>query len=156
MSERATTPVAIERRTLTVGMADMSGFMRLVEGQSEEAVADLLQRTYEAIGDAVVGRGGRVWKYLGDAVLFSCPDARSAAGAAQEIAAQRFPIGQGEGRYHVGVATGDVVIGQFGHASFRNEDIFGHTVHRAAVLSNRAKQEPSQVMLDEETRAALN
>lgn len=148
--------VQTERRTLTVGFADMTGFMRLVDGQSEEAVADLLQRAYEVVGDAVVRRGGRVWKYLGDAVMFSCPEARGAAAAAGEIAQHAFSIGDGTARFHVGVATGEVVMGEFGHASFRNQDIFGHTVHRAAQLCDQAKRLPSQVALDDATRAALN
>ena len=134
------TTVQIQKRELSVGMADMDGFMKAVEGHSEEAIAGFLQQAYEGVGDAVVRQGGRVWKYLGDAVLFSCDTPAAAAKAANEIAAQRFPIGANQVRFHVGVATGPVVIGTFGHASFRNEDFFGHTIHRAAMLSNEAKR----------------
>jgi class 3 adenylate cyclase len=148
------TAVQIQHRTLSVGFADMDGFMHAVEGQSEEAIAAFLQQSYEGVGDAVVRHGGRVWKYLGDAVLFSCDTPDAATKAAHEIAAQRFKIGQNESRFHVGVATGPVVLGTFGHASFRNEDFFGHTIHRAATLSNEAKRAESHVALDPTTQAA--
>ena len=147
--------VALERAQLSMGMADMDGFMAAVEGRSEEEVAALLQETYEAIGDAIVGNGGRIWKYLGDAVLFSCPSPAGAARAAQEIAALRFRSGEKEVRFHVSVATGPVVIGRFGHSSFENDDVFGHTIHRAAVMGKDAKADPSHVALDEATKRAI-
>ncbi len=144
----------IERKTLSVGMADMDGFMRAIEGKSEEEIASLVQQTYEGVGDSVVRHGGRVWKYLGDAILFSCDTPAAAARAAHEIAQQRFTIGEHEMRFHVGVATGEVVQGTFGHASFRNEDIFGHAIHRAVHLGSEAKRNESHVALDEVTQAA--
>ena len=146
--------VQVERRELSVGMADMDGFMKAIEGHPDDAIADLVQRAYEGIGDAVVRHGGRVWKYLGDAVLFSCDTPAAATQAAHEIAQQRFKLGDRELRFHVGVATGPVVQGTFGHASFRNEDIFGHAIHRAVMLGAEAKRNDSHVALDPSTQAA--
>src|SRR6266542_3834361 len=144
----------LEEERLSIGMADMDGFMKAVEGGSDAEIAALVQATYEALGDAIVRNGGRVWKYLGDAILFSNPDPAAAARTAHEIAALRFRSRDQEVRFHVSVATGTVVRGTFGHGSLRGEDIFGHTIHRAAMTGREAKADPSHVALDEATRRA--
>src|SRR5687768_12234683 len=146
----------LEVHQLSIGFADMDGFMKAVEGGSDADVAALVQATYRAIGDAVVRNRGRVRKYLGDAVMFSCPDPAAAAKAAHEIAALRFRHRDQELRFHVSVATGSVVQGTFGHSTNRHEDIFGHTIHRAALLGRDAKADPSHVALDEATRRAVD
>jgi adenylate cyclase len=141
---------------LSIGFADMDGFMQVVEAGSDADIAALVEACYRAIGDAVIRNRGRVWKYLGDAILFSCPDPGSAAKAAHEIASLRFRLRDRDVRFHVSVATGPVVQGTFGHSTFRNEDIFGHTIHRAALLGREAKADPSHVALDEATRRAID
>ncbi|HET7770694.1 MAG TPA: adenylate/guanylate cyclase domain-containing protein [Chloroflexota bacterium] len=141
---------------LSIGFADMDGFMKVAESGSDADIAAIVQTCYRAIGDAVLRNRGRIWKYLGDAVMFSCPDPVSAIKAAHEIAALRFRHRDQEVRFHVSVATGPVVQGSFGHSTFRNEDIFGHTIHRAALLGRDAKADPSHVALDEATRRAVD
>lgn len=141
---------------LSVGMADMDGFMKSVESGSDADIAALVQTTYEALGDAITRHGGQIRKYLGDAIFYTNPSPAACAKSAYEIAALRFrtPAGQ-EVRFHVSVATGPVVRGTFGHSSARGEDIFGHTIHRAALTGRDAKADPSHVYLDEATRRAI-
>jgi adenylate cyclase len=151
------TPIpGLEVHQLSIGFADMDGFMKVAEGGTDADVAALVQATYRAIGDAVLRNRGRVRKYLGDAVMFSCPDPASAVKAAHEIAALRFRHRDQEVRFHVSVATGTVVGGTFGHSTHRHEDIFGHTIHRAAILGREAKADPSHVAMDEATRRAID
>ena len=152
-----TTPIpGLQVHHLSVGFADMDGFMKVVEGGSDADIAALVQATYRAVGDAVVRNRGRVRKYLGDAIMFTCPDPASASKAAHEIAALRFRTRDQEVRFHVSVATGTVVEGTFGHSTHRHEDIFGHTIHRAALVSREARADPSHVALDEATRRAID
>lgn len=151
------TPLSdLEEVRLSVGVADMDGFMKAVESGSDADIAALVQSTYEGIGDAIVRHGGQIRKYLGDAIFFTNPNAAACAKSAREIAALRFraPSGQ-EVRFHVSVATGPVVRGTFGHSSNRGDDIFGHTIHRAAMTGRDAKADPSHVYLDEATRRAI-
>ena len=160
MTATLTTPIqatplpGLKQERLAIGMADMDGFMNAVEGGSDADIAALVEATYGALGDAIVRHGGRIWKYLGDAILYSNPDPAGAARAAHEIAALRFRSRDKEVRFHVSVATGTVVRGVFGHGSLRGEDIFGHTIHRAAMMGRDAKADPSHVALDEATRRA--
>ena len=146
----------LEALHLSVGMADMDGFMKAVESGTDSDIAALVQSTYDALGDAITRHGGQIRKYLGDAIFFTNTNAAACAKSAHEIAALRFraPSGQ-EVRFHVSVATGPVVRGTFGHASARGEDIFGHTIHRAAMTGRDAKADPSHVYLDEATRQAI-
>ena len=140
---------------LSVGMADMDGFMKAVEGGTDADIAALVQSTYDAIGDAITRHGGQIRKYLGDAIFYTNPDPAACVKSAHEIAALRFRSRDQEIRFHVSVATGTVVRGTFGHASRRGEDIFGHTIHRAAMMGGAAKADPSHVAIDDATRRAI-
>jgi adenylate cyclase len=141
---------------LSVGFADMDGFMKAVESGTDADIAALVQSTDDAIGDAITRHGGQIHKYLGDAIFFTNPSPAACASSAHEIAALRFHAPSGaELRFHVSVATGTVVRGTFGHASARGQDIFGHTIHRAAMTGREAKGDPSHVYLDEATRRAI-
>jgi adenylate cyclase len=148
----------LRRERITVGFADLGGFMKAVEGVSDAEIGAALQDAYTQAGDAIVRHGGRILKYLGDAILFRFDDAPGAVRAAHEIAATgpfRAGADAPEMRFHVALATGDVVSGTFGHSSLRGEDMFGHVIHRAATtLLREAKQRPDHVALDDDTAAA--
>ena len=49
----------------------ISVLLRAVEGQSEEAIFALMADYYELVGDIVTGGGGKVVKFIGDAVLLT-------------------------------------------------------------------------------------
>src|SRR5262245_59841278 len=142
----------MERQRLSVGFADMMGFARAAETTSDEAILATLQQAYASAGDAIVAHGGRINKYIGDAVMFVVPDPAGAARAASAVAdTGPFVLGEAELRYRVAVATGEVVAGRIGHPSLEQEDVFGHTVHRAARLLAEAGRSPGRVTLDEAT-----
>lgn len=143
----------MERRTLSVGFADMSGYQKLWEVASEEEALALLQERLKGIGDAILGHGGQIRKYIGDAVLFTFEDRAAAASAAREIAGA--PPREVNGltiRNHVAVVTGEVLLTLVGHPSYLIEDILGPTVNRAAILLRQAAKSGSGLALCEETR----
>lgn len=146
----------MEQQRLSVGFVESTGFMRISERLDGPALVTLVQMLYDTAGDVIVRHGGRIQKYIGDAVLFTCPDPRAAVQIAREIVANgdREIEGITTGRY-VAVATGDVLVTEIGHASYRLQDVFGVTVNQAAILLRDAKQSPTRVALCPETiRAA--
>ncbi len=156
---RAAGVEGLKRERVTVGMADMDGFMAGVEGATETEIGQALQESYDQSGDAIVRHGGRIMKYLGDAILFRFDDAAAAVRAAHEIVATG-PFRAGANphtmRFKVALATGDIVSGVFGHSSLRGEDMFGHAIHRAATeLMREARQRPDRVAMDDDTAAAV-
>jgi class 3 adenylate cyclase len=93
-------------------------------------------------GDAVVGSGGSIVKYIGDSVL-----CRFLAGREVEAVrcARRLREGfralvgrhaPGDGaRLEVAISSGEVVQGVFGHPSKLLDDIMGETVANAFILN---------------------
>ncbi|MBV9119530.1 MAG: hypothetical protein JOZ39_02395 [Chloroflexi bacterium] len=138
----------MERRVLSIGLADLTGWQQAIAGQPLEAVGNLLEEAYGRAGDAIVDNGARVHKYMGDAVMFVADSAASAVAAAHAIAATGpFRIGDRDLRFRVGVASGEVITGEFGHSSLRRWDLFGDVVNRTVDLLAEAKVSPSQVAI---------
>jgi adenylate cyclase len=143
----------VERQTLSIGFADLSNYIRLINAVGAEKAIDVLQEAFTVAGDAILRNGGQIRKYIGDAVLFTCPDPRQAARIAETIASGfRRQVDGVRVRFNVGVATGEVWVGEIGHPAHRAEDVLGEAVNRAALLVRQASQGESGVALDDETR----
>src|SRR6476661_10606983 len=83
---------AATRKTVTVLFCDLAGSTSLGERLDPESFRSLLARWYEAMGAPVERHGGRVEKFIGDAVMavFGVPqvhedDAMRAVRAAVEL-----------------------------------------------------------------------
>ena len=111
-----------------------------------EMTADLygfLQAMLETLGEAIVGHQGEIIKYLGDAILCVFP-----AGAEQDAVACAMAMRQAfaglvsswglppDTELEVGISSGEVAIGTFGHRSLRQRDVFGEDVNRAAKIGH--------------------
>ena len=74
---RFAAPVA-ERRLVTVLFADLVGFTPFAEERDAEDVRDTLTRYFELASDVITRYGGRVEKFIGDAVMavWGAPTAR--------------------------------------------------------------------------------
>ncbi len=144
----------METRQLYVGFADLDHFARFAEAHSLQEVHALLQEAFTAAGDEIVTRGGRIVKYLGDSVLFTFDDPKTAAEAARAIAGgYRRPEGDLELRFRVSVATGEVLCAELGHPSLVCEDVLGLTVNEAAKGLKAAGAAEDGVALCPQTQA---
>lgn len=140
---------------LTIGLADLRGFTNLIQAVGWERGVAALDETYARLGDLIGASGGRIVKYLGDAVLFVFDQPAAAVAAADAIARERWTIAGQAVRYCVGVATGDVVVTEIGHASRRVDDVYGDPVVRVFQLLAEARTQPDGLALDAATRATL-
>lgn len=128
--------------TLTVGFVDLVGF---TEDTATMAAAHLLafmrdfqRRTY----DIVTAQGGRVVKYLGDAIMFSAHDPVAAADIALDLVRAFGTEGE---RPRGGLAHGTVVA--------RHGDLYGPVVNLAARLADIAV--PGEVLASAPVADAL-
>jgi class 3 adenylate cyclase/tetratricopeptide (TPR) repeat protein len=115
----------VQRKTVTILFADVTGSTTLGERMEPEVLRRMLARFFEAARSVVESHGGTVEKFIGDAVLavFGVPvlhedDALRALRSALDLmsALQRLNVGLeqdfGAGlQIRVGVNTGDVVTG---------------------------------------------
>ncbi len=143
-------------KTTSVAVCDLTHFDRAMHELGPERTLDVLERAFTAAGDAIVANGGSILKYVGDAVVFTVEDPKAAAKAAEAVAAS-FDHAEGGLRlaWHVAVATGPVYEVTVGHASKRQDDLYGTTVNDAFRLMKKAYASPTRVALCDRTAAAL-
>ena len=130
------------RRLAAVWFADIVGYTRV--SSSDEARALELVSALQALAKPVVERrGGRVVKFLGDAVMTEFTSCEAAVEAALDLVDGfgRATSGAGAAQLRVGAHLGEL-------AASGDGDIYGDVVNTAARL--QAAAEPDQVLVSED------
>jgi class 3 adenylate cyclase len=160
-----------DRRVMTVAFADMRGFTRLSEDVTPASLVTLLNRYLTVLTEEVRAHHGIVDKYIGDAVMsFWGPpfvDAKEQALFACEAAlaqTKRFIAFQAEmpellgyRRFtpevglRIGVATGEVIVGNVGSEVAMNYTVMGDAVNVAARLESLNKEYGTVILVSEAT-----
>jgi len=151
-----------ERRQLTVMFCDLVGSTRLAEQLDPEELRELMRAYQSACAQAVARYDGHVAQYLGDGLMiyFGWPKAheddaeRSVRAGIEIIEAVRQLSAPDPLQVRVGIATGDVVIGDTGagDASVPKMAV-GETPNLAARVQARAA--PGEILVAEATRRLL-
>jgi len=123
-----------------------------------------LQEMYETLGEIIVAHSGEIIKYVGDGILSIFPDGAE-NDAVQCALTLRKAFCDLAGRkalppdteLEVGLHSGQVAIGMFGHASLLQKDIMGDAVMWAMTIGHHrgvAITEPvyARIKADYETR----
>ncbi|OBG31095.1 hypothetical protein A5672_26920 [Mycobacterium alsense] len=127
-----------------VGFADLSSFTALTQTLTPAQLSDLLTEFGAAVADVVHADGGRVVKFIGDAVMWVCSSPEGLARAAIDLV--DHPRAREEGlQVRAGLA--------YGTALAINGDYFGVPVNLAARLVAAAA--PGQVLAAAELREEL-
>ncbi|MCB9536712.1 MAG: HAMP domain-containing protein [Myxococcales bacterium] len=156
-----------ELRPLTVVISDIRGYTALTEALGAEDVVALLNDYFAILVEAVVRREGVVDKFMGDAMLcwFGAPmdqpdHAQRAVDACADIMraldawnAERATRGLAPVHTGIGVATGDVVVGNIGSAQRLEYTAIGDAVNLASRLCSKA--DAGQVLVSGAVRAAV-
>ncbi|MCG5218324.1 adenylate/guanylate cyclase domain-containing protein [Streptosporangium sp. KLBMP 9127] len=132
------------RLTLVAGFADLVSFTHLSRDLDERALADLVEGFEARASDVVAAGGARMIKTLGDEVLFTATDPRTAAMVALDLVEAVKDGGEGP-EIRVGLAYGPVVP--------MMGDVFGTTVNLAARLTSLAR--PGAILVDAGMAEAL-
>ena len=162
ISDPARAELGGEEVEVSVLFADLTGFTSFSERvRPEEAVA-MLNTAFGAAVPVVLGEGGTIVQFSGDAMLaiFNAPvrqpdHAIRAARAALRLQAETEAARAGEGtpRFRVGLNTGLALVGNVGSAEMRSFTAIGDTTNLAARLQTYAP--PGSVVLGERTRHLL-
>jgi adenylate cyclase len=156
-----------ERLNVTVVMSDIRGYSTIAEHADPAALAQQLNRHRAEMNRAIIGQGGTVMQYVGDAVMavFGAPYAsidhaeKGLAAAWSMHAAQdvvndewqtaglcRFELG-------IGLSTGDVAAALLGSEERIEYTVVGDAVNLCQRLQQFAS--PGQIVLSEPTWDAL-
>ncbi|HEX8854076.1 MAG TPA: adenylate/guanylate cyclase domain-containing protein, partial [Thermoleophilaceae bacterium] len=125
-----------ETQRLAVGFVDLVGSTALAQQLSTRELGAVLTEFETLAADIVAAAGGRVVKLIGDEVLYTAADPRSACRIAVEMTSRladhpRVPPAR------AGVASGEVLL--------RDGDVFGPTVNLAARAVKVAR--PGEVVI---------
>lgn len=119
--------------------ADLAGFARACANESALAIATFLDRWYRQSAPIITTRGGRIVKFMGDAVLAVFPETavlqavdaasalREAAGALRAETRWRVDLG-------VNIHLAIVAEGEVGPDGDRRYDVFGSGVNHVFVM----------------------
>ncbi|MFN2421351.1 MAG: adenylate/guanylate cyclase domain-containing protein [Gemmatimonadota bacterium] len=133
----------IAHHLAAVWFADIAGYTTLASRDEDEAVR-LVNRLQEIARGSVEGHGGRVVKFVGDAVLASFPSTDDAVRAALEVQGQFAGGGataSGRPSLRIGIHVGDVV-------SSADGDVYGDGVNVASRVQGLT--EPGEVWVSED------
>ena len=126
----------VQRRLAAIAVADVVGYIRLMEADEAGTLAALKQRRKTILEPMVRDHGGRIVKVMGDGVLIEFASAVNAVDAALELQAKMAEANRpvAEDRHivlRIGINLGDVI----GDGS----DIYGDGVNIAARLEALAE-----------------
>jgi class 3 adenylate cyclase len=127
-----------------VGFVDLSGFTSLTQLLTPEELSGLLTEFSSTVSDVVHAAGGRVVKFIGDAVMWVSPTATQLATAAGELV--DHPRARDAGlQVRAGLGYGPMLA--------LDGDYFGNPVNLAARLV--AAAEPGEILLSADLQAEL-
>ncbi|HEX9885796.1 MAG TPA: adenylate/guanylate cyclase domain-containing protein, partial [Longimicrobiales bacterium] len=125
--------------TLVVLVSDVAGYARVFRTRSGAEVAAFLDRLYRASERTIAERGGRIIKFMGDAVLAVFPprDVRNAVAAAVTLEALVPRLAEElELALEIGASIhmGSVVEAELGEGAGRRTDVIGRTVNQTFLM----------------------
>ncbi|MFN3593503.1 MAG: adenylate/guanylate cyclase domain-containing protein, partial [Thiobacillaceae bacterium] len=161
-----------ERHVMTVFFSDLAGFTRMCEGLTPDTAVRFLNRHFALMAEVIRARQGIIDKYIGDAVMafwgppFTEPDAhaRLCCQAALEqldrLDELRRELPDLLGIRHglpsvdmrMGIASGEVTVGNIGSQSARGYTVIGDTVNLASRLEQANKLYGTHILVAEATR----
>ncbi|GIK98247.1 MAG: adenylate cyclase [Alphaproteobacteria bacterium] len=141
----------VETVMAAVLVADLRGFTALSERLPRREVVALLNRWFDALGQAIADQGGEILKFMGDGLLAVFPGApqdtcaRALRAARQALSGTDRLAGQleaeGAGRIACGVALhiGEVELGNIGTRQRLDFTVIGPAVNHASRLQDLTK-----------------
>jgi adenylate cyclase len=129
------------KRELLIIFTDLTRFTALAAKLEDGALAEIVDQLYERLHAAVAGAGGRVVKFIGDAMLAVFEPEQADEAVAVLLKEKRavdawFQGRKLECRLHVKVHLGKVIAGPFGGRDEKRFDVIGKEVNACARLPN--------------------
>jgi len=162
-----------ERRVMTVFFSDLAGFTQMCEGLTPDAAVRFLNRYFSQMSEVVRSQQGIVDKYIGDSVMafwgppftdvadharLSCIAALEQMARMESFRAglpELFGVRHGlpEVNVRMGIASGDVTVGNIGSETSRGYTVIGDTVNLASRLEQANKFYGTRILVSETTRS---
>jgi class 3 adenylate cyclase/HAMP domain-containing protein len=151
----------------TILFTDIRDFTAIAEALPAESLTAQLNEYFEAVARHVKEEGGYIDKFIGDSVMaffgppfikdanFAARACRAALAAAEAAAALRSRCARdGKPLFHqrMGIATGEIVLGNIGSSTKKNFTVIGDSVNVASRLEGMNKAYGTEILIDERTQ----
>jgi class 3 adenylate cyclase len=154
-----------ESRRLSILFSDIAGFTTLSEKLTPEKLFSLMSLYLSRMTEILTGNGGTLDKYIGDAVMgfYGAPleDTNHAIHACETALKMRAALPDFNREiqmqaldpidFRVGIATGDVLVGNIGSNDRFNYTVLGDTVNLASRLEWASKEYGTHILVPEGT-----
>jgi adenylate cyclase len=152
-----------QTREMSVYFSDIAGMTSIAESMAPDDLVELLSRYFDEMTEVVATHGGTVDKFIGDAIMAfwgapvatadhaarACETAlRSQRKLAELRSAGDIP-GLANIRARIGIATGDVLVGNVGSHDRFNYTVMGDTVNLASRLEGLNKLYGTQILISD-------
>jgi adenylate cyclase len=158
-----------QTREMTVYFSDIAGMTSMAESMVPDQLVQLLSRYFDEMTQVIAAQDGTVDKFIGDAIMAfwgaPAPTADHAARACEaalwsqrklaELRAARDVPGLANIHARIGIATGDVLVGNVGSHDRFNYTVMGDTVNLASRLEGLNKLYGTQILISDATGQAL-
>lgn len=161
-----------ESQVMSVFFSDLAGFTQMCEGLTPDAAVRFLNRYFSYMAEVIQARQGIIDKYIGDAVMafwgppFTDPATHAelcCTAALDQLARledfrKSLPdlLGVRHGlpvvNIRMGIATGEVTVGNIGSETSRGYTVIGDTVNLASRLEQANKFYGTQILVNEDTQ----
>ena len=153
-------------KTQTLLFSDIEGFTTISESMDAEQLVGFLNEYLGAMTEELSANGGILDKYLGDGImafwgepfttenhaLQACRAALAMQARLRAKSAEWVDRGLPELRMRIGIATGEVVVGNIGSDQARDYTCIGDTVNLSSRLEGVNKIYGTRIIIDEVSR----
>ncbi|CAG1772850.1 partial Adenylate cyclase 2, partial [uncultured bacterium] len=165
MRDAKTLVIEGARETGSVFFSDIKGFTGITESLNAAQLVTLLGEYFTEMSDAVKAEGGYVDKFIGDAVMAywgppfvmegfgvsACRAAVLCTRAAAKLRERWKKENKPPFYMRIGIATGEVTVGNIGSATKKNFTVIGDSVNLASRLEGANKLYKTEILVDERT-----
>lgn len=152
-----------QTRELTVYFSDIAGMTSMAETMAPDELVQLLSRYFDAMTQVITAQSGTVDKFIGDAIMAfwgaPAPMADHAARACETALRSQRKLSELRSaangsaiagiRARIGIATGEVLVGNVGSHERFNYTVMGDTVNLASRLEGLNKLYGTEILISD-------
>lgn len=157
-----------QTRRMSVYFSDIAGMTSIAETMAPDELVQLLSRYFDEMTQVIAAQGGTVDKFIGDAIMAfwgapaltadhaarACEAALRSQRKLAELRSAPDPPGLANIRARIGIATGDVLVGNVGSHDRFNYTVMGDTVNLASRLEGLNKLYGTRILISDHTYQA--
>jgi len=158
-----------ERKAQTVLFSDIAGFTEFSEKLPAEALINILNAYLSAMTVEISRQQGILDKFIGDAIMafwspqlcngnhanYACQSALAMQKKLQQLRPLWVANGAPEINIRIGIATGEMIVGNIGSEQARSYTCIGDKVNYSSRLEGLNKHYGTQIMIDRQTATEI-